>query len=334
MENSKKQSIQTKPFVNTVIEKFSFGKQSKQPLPDIKSVEEATKQNTLQKNHHSTPKEDTMGAVVMWTTDYDKFTTFESNREPDHYKAIAQSMKEKPLPKPILVTKHDDYPNKLVIIDGNNSFHARKMLGLPIPYLMMENATEEDMVRLNINLKPWHRIDYANLYAAQGMEAYQTYLDIVAETGFGHGAVQHLLELSFTNDASTQRPHGNRFKKGHFVIPNLEKSKSIIKYLYSVKEIEDENSVVPLRQNEYVYKTTAFIEAVIELFRHEEFDSEWLLAGLRKNPKALKKVNDKRVCLSYLLDVYRTIYKGRGKHPDGYFIIGPSNQTNIFYVKH
>ena len=94
---------------------------------------------------------DEVVSFVYETKDYNKFVTFRENRVPDHVGRIASNMIEYgAIQKPIVCTIHRDYPGKLVIVDGNNSFNARIQLRPPIPYIVQKEATPREMTALNL----------------------------------------------------------------------------------------------------------------------------------------------------------------------------------------
>lgn len=87
-------------------------------------------------------------AKVYETYDYDKFHIMEKgNRDIDHDKKIALSMKEDFLFSPILVNE------KMEIIDGQNRFFASKALGKPIYYIIKNGYGIREVRILNSNAK-------------------------------------------------------------------------------------------------------------------------------------------------------------------------------------
>ena len=121
-------------------------------------------------------------SYVYTTNDYNIFTTFKENREPDHVGRIVSNMMEfGAIQKPIICTIHKDYPGKIVIVDGNNSFNARMQLGLPIPYVVLENAGANEMKALNLVSKNWTNRNYIDLYACLGYPDYLIFQNLLKE---------------------------------------------------------------------------------------------------------------------------------------------------------
>ena len=105
---------------------------------------------------------------VYETYDYDAFKFLMRNREPDHYKQIAESIKKNGcMFSPIIINE------KYEIIDGQNTFLAKKMLNEPIQYVIYEGAGVKECITMNSNTKNWTTSNFITSYAKGGLKDYE-----------------------------------------------------------------------------------------------------------------------------------------------------------------
>lgn len=112
---------------------------------------------------------DKIAFAVYETYDYSKFKKMEGNR------AVVNRRKTKILKSiekvgyvnnPIIVNKNFE------IIDGQGRFEACKELGLPIQYVIDQDAGLEECIALNLGQTNWTPMDYVRSYAEQGLNSY------------------------------------------------------------------------------------------------------------------------------------------------------------------
>lgn len=231
--------------------------------------------------------DDRIVSYVYETHNYNMFTTFKENREPDHVGRIANNMIEYgAIQKPIVVTKHKDYPGKLVIVDGNNSFNARMQLNLPIPYIILNGATPREMTALNLVSKNWNNRNYIDFYASLGYPDYLIFQNMLKEYDFTCRSMEYILRLSTTNDQSIERSKSGHhsIQRGIFKCKDTFKSREIIDFLLKIKEIEGGISSV--------YKADKFVAAIVRLWRFPGFDPERALKKFQTNPSMIVKQAD------------------------------------------
>lgn len=113
---------------------------------------------------------------TMVTFDYDSFDFFDSNREPDHWWTIVNSIEKINLThyRPLLVIEKN---KRLFVTDGQNRLLACKHLGLPIYYQIakgndIKKNAEEAMILLNVGLRNWTSVNYLHSYIINGKEVY------------------------------------------------------------------------------------------------------------------------------------------------------------------
>lgn len=241
---------------------------------------------------------DKVVSYVYETKNYNMFTTFKENREPDHVGRIAGNMVEfGAIQKPIVVTKHKDYPGKLVIVDGNNSFNARMQLNLSIPYIILDNATPREMTALNLVSRNWNNRNYIDFYASQGFADYLIYQNMLNEYEFTCRSMEYILRLSTTCDGGVSRSSNHHaIQRGLFKCKDTVRSREIIKFLLKVKEIEGGRSSI--------YKADKFVAAIVRLFNYKPFDPERALKKMALNPAKIVKQADATGYLNMIEEIY------------------------------
>ena len=241
---------------------------------------------------------DSVVSYVYETRNYNQFTTFKENREPDHVGRIAGNMVEfGAIQKPIVVTKHKDYPGKLVIVDGNNSFNARMQLNLPIPYIILDNATPREMTALNLVSRNWNNRNYIDFYASQGFSDYLIYQNMLNEYDFTCRSMEYILRLATTSDGGVSRSSNHHaIQRGLFKCKDTVRSREIIKFLLKVKEIEGGRSSI--------YKADKFVAAIVRLFNYKPFDPERALKKMAIIPAKIVKQADATGYLSMMEEIY------------------------------
>lgn len=241
---------------------------------------------------------DNVVSSVYETRDYNKFVTFRENREPDHVGRIVSNMLEYGvIQKPIVCTIHKDYPGKLVIVDGNNSFNARIQLGQSIPYIVLHEATPREMTALNLVSKNWSNRNYIDLYASLGYPDYLIYQNMLKEYEFSCRSMEYILRLATTADNSNKHSSTHHsLQRGLFKCKDTKRSLTIINFLLRVKEIENGRSAV--------YKADCFVAAVVRLFNFSLFDPDRMLKKIDSFPFLLTKQADATGYINMLEQIY------------------------------
>lgn len=114
---------------------------------------------------------------IQSTKDYDQFKSILGNRNliPNHLADLTVSILENNMlaTQPIVVNE------KMEVIDGQHRLEVAKNNRLAIYYLILSNATIENVIKLNANNKTWSLRDYVNSYATLGNEDYQWLLEFM-----------------------------------------------------------------------------------------------------------------------------------------------------------
>lgn len=113
-------------------------------------------------------KEVTNSIPCYVTKDYGMFKHLVGNRGVDLQRVakIKKSIEERYVKSAITVNKNYE------VIDGQGRLAALKELGLPVYYVVDEEATLDDCVRMNINSTPWNASDYIYSGRDRGIEDY------------------------------------------------------------------------------------------------------------------------------------------------------------------
>ena len=90
--------------------------------------------------------------------------------------------------RPILVNEN------MEVIDGQHRLEALRKLGYPVYYQIGEGLGLKETIEMNAVQKHWNPLDYANSYAASGLESYQRYLQFHEQFGtLPHSTIIHYM---------------------------------------------------------------------------------------------------------------------------------------------
>lgn len=147
---------------------------------------------------------------IFKTHDYGKFTILHGNRalSPSHAAALAESMKEKYIPNPIICNE------RFQIIDGQHRFHAVQELELPLYYLVIPTLNLEDVQRLNSRTRNWVLNDYMDSHCDKGNINYIRYREFKDAFRFSHRPSLTLLKIS----GLAARPDEKLFREGKMMV--------------------------------------------------------------------------------------------------------------------
>lgn len=151
---------------------------------------------------------------VKTTTNYDQFKILNGNRDLDqrHINRLTRAVQLKPNSlqySPILVNK------RMEIIDGQHRFEVSKTLGLPIYYIISDDANMEDVIAMNTNAQNWNAYDFAKSYAAIGRPEYKLYLELKERFDVPHEALIGYMTNGEIKGAS------RAFKQGRLHVDDL-----------------------------------------------------------------------------------------------------------------
>ena len=145
------------------------------------------------------------------TKNYGQFKKTKGNRpiNPSHVDRIKKAIAVRDLKFPIFVTKN------MEIREGHHTFQARKELGLPIYYIVMESNDAYDMALLNSNRSQWSLEDYLNFYCTYQKKDYLILRSKIKEYNLPVVEAVSLFHNRVGLDINSQID----YKEGNFKIP-------------------------------------------------------------------------------------------------------------------
>lgn len=244
-------------------------------------------------------------ACVYKTTDYNSFKKLEGNRE------IVTSRKNKILnsidsvgyvvPSPIIVNKN------MEVIDGQGRLEACIERGLPIYFVISENAGINECMAMNIGQVNWNIRDYVHCYAEMNNENYMRLEE--AHKTYPQFTIAELFGV-FTNKIVNSGYPTKVIKNGDFVLDEemYRMSKSVFDYLLTVDDVLQE-----IPGSSRVKRT-----GVAWIIVNTECDRNRLRMKLQKMYPIIKPVVDTSpvLFLNQLSDIYN---KGLSKGKCQYF---------------
>jgi len=173
---------------------------------------------------------------IHGTYDYDMFKFYKSNRPPQHWPKIAQSIKKRDRThyKPILVGSNYH------IIDGQGRFTACKSLNLPIYYIIGHDLDEEDIILLNLGQENWTPYNFLNFYVDKRKPDYLAVFNVLNECdNLGLSNIIGSIWQSSKRDRSGKsRSSQEAFKSGYYHFPEeaVRKTKIVSKILRVIEK--------------------------------------------------------------------------------------------------
>lgn len=226
---------------------------------------------------------------VHTTTDYFLFKPIDGNRNKNllHINRLKKSMAQNYLFTVIIVNE------KYEIIDGQHRFDVIQELKLPLNYIICKGYGLNEVHILNANSKTWNSDDYLEGYCNLGYEDYLIYKEFKNKYQFGHNECMRLL---------TGHLHGSsvkEFHEGKLKINNYKEAKKYADLILLIKPYFSE------------YKRRSFINAMITLFKNDNFEFSEFLQKLKIQPTALNVCNDVEQYITLIEEIYN--YKRRIK---------------------
>jgi hypothetical protein len=190
---------------------------------------------------------------VLTTTKYDLFKTIKGNRplDPSHVQRLATSIEEENLLeyRPILVNAD------MEVIDGQNRLAAAKMLGIPIPYVVLDGGDYQEVARLNAHQKSWNLANYLEMYAAQGYPDY-----IKLEEFSKRNRLNPCLCILLCFDNNHRGTFLHDFKNGKFkYLIQDEVAEHYLRKLREINEFLLKKTINHLKLNKFINSKTYFV---------------------------------------------------------------------------
>jgi ParB/Sulfiredoxin domain len=232
------------------------------------------------------------------TTKYEIFKYLDRNRKlsKQHLKELQKSIEaDNRLPEnPIIVNE------KLEIIDGQHRLEVAKNLGLPIYYVVAQEAGMDTVIRLQIQ-KGWSAMDYIINWEKAGKVDYE-----ILHSFINYYRLPITLSVKLLGDmVKTKKSLGGGgdateiIRNGNFKVKSLKKSQEFA---------ERYKEVYNLIKRPFA-RSRPFILAIKELFECPEYEHERLLTKLKYYAG---KLTPEQSVNEYLRDIER-IYNLKAK---------------------
>lgn len=234
-----------------------------------------------------------MNNTIHESKDYSQFKVIAGNREvtDTHVKRLMASIGRRNLLPytPILVNE------KMEVIDGQHRLEAAKLLNLPVYYTMAEGAKIKDVQLLNAHQKQWTLEDYAQSYASQGVEDYQTLLSFYQNQDLPVSIAVWLLSKDKWGGG-----HMRDFKEGGFKITSLDEA----------YEVADRIKIFHEHTTPQVRRSRGFVRAMRVLHRNEAVDWDRMKDKLGIYARQIPAYQTAKDYLREIEDIYNFKSKG------------------------
>lgn len=218
-------------------------------------------------------------AQIYEESDYSVFKALPDNRDvlKKRVDKLIASMSEKYLLNPIMVNGH------MQIIDGQGRYEARKILGKPIHYFVVEDANVEDCRRMNKYNTKWMPIDFCKSFAKTGNPNYQRLLQVCKDAEI---PISRALRLSNhgTSDNKDSSYTMSPFEQGKLIFTEEDVNK-VLDVCAKANEIT-KALLTEIRRNE------AFYTAVKIMVDYEGYDHERMLKNCALNRSSYTQMSN------------------------------------------
>lgn len=240
---------------------------------------------------------------VFETTDYSVFSFIPGNRETNalHIERLKRSFLEKRLFSPIIVNE------KYQIIDGQHRFSVCKMLELPIIFIVAHGYGLKEVQMLNTNSSTWKMKDFLDGYCKLGYSEYLKMKQFMLDyPEFSIKPAEILLSNlgGGSNNQNTISVNGKEakvknFEQGRFKVFDLNLARANAEKILDFKPYYDG------------YNRAVFVNAMIGLFKNENYDHEVMLQKLKANPTVMKHCGNVSQYRELVEDIYN--FRNRNK---------------------
>ena len=257
-----------------------------------------------------------MTRLIYTTKNYDKFTFLPGNRPVEHWKEIADSMKElKTFSPPIVVKRNGD--GKLIILEGQNRFTALRYLGRAIDYIFPNIEIGLPEVRaMNKVQKKWNLGQYLHSFRETEKNPRGPY------HLFDWFKKKYSLSFQVCIDLLAKKPMQyksvDEFKNGKLVIKNFTQAVKEAEFLTSMKDYTR------------LHKRERFVRALYIAMRDPRFSTEQFTNQLQ-NPRCRSLLYERDSMVQYM-DCINDVFNYRVRDEDKVFFMAP-RKGNGAYIK-
>lgn len=207
---------------------------------------------------------DKITGYIYKTSDYDKFTLGENNREikPANVKAKKESIRKFGILNPIVVDMN------LEVREGNHRLVAMKELakeGVRLPlYYIVKTTGADEMIAMNNTNVSWTSKDYVEHYANRGYAEYQKIVDLAEEHETSILAICSILFATYCNGPKLQA----QFKEGKFGLTDVQ-LQDFEKFLMHCQELTP-----------YIKQNKSTKMALYAIYKHPRYNQKQMLTKL------------------------------------------------------
>lgn len=250
--------------------------------------------NTTERVMAHTVTQDDEVILAAATTDYDVFLFDPANRPVDRKRVdrLKAAIQRHNLLRsfPIVISTEN---SKWFVRDGQHRLTAARELGVPIYYTFNDEMTQQDVIDVGANTKPHSTQDRLHMYCVQGRPEY---LKLQAFCGrYPWILISVAINLCHYGDRATMG-----FDEGEYLCNDLEFAEEVIQ------------GVLQLARFFPFYKERVFVLAVAQLFEHEGYRHERMLAKLEFQQNKVVKCVD----IPGYMRIFNEIYNYKSKEND------------------
>ena len=198
--------------------------------------------------------------AVYETMDYNKFRKLDCNRDVTELRKnkLKASISVKEIICPIIVNK------KFEIVDGQGRYEAKRELGLPIYYVIDEDADIDDCRRMNTYNSCWTDIHYIESYAKAGNKNYIRLLETCDGTGLSISDA-----IRFCNKSKYIGHNGESIlRKGDLIFTKIDKEK-VLEILGKINDVKE--ALMFTGKLNGAFRTSIKVMAETKGYDHERF---------------------------------------------------------------
>lgn len=216
-------------------------------------------------NLNKTKKDGVVKKDISYSSNYNMFKFLDQNRETmdGHISHLMTSIKESGQVHPIVVNQNFE------IIDGQNRFKACKLLGIPVMYIISNDASIKDVILMNNTQVGWKMKDYMRCFSNPKHDNHKEYL---AVKGFMEEySLNYSIGLYLLSNGKGDEYGREAFKKGTYKIKNMKKAKQMADVLTKIKAFAPDLVII-----------MRFCMAYFKLSELDGFDIETSISQLKK----------------------------------------------------
>ena len=216
-------------------------------------------------NLNKTKKDGVVKKHISYSSNYNMFKFLDQNRETmdGHISHLMTSIKESGQVHPIVVNQNFE------IIDGQNRFKACKLLGIPVMYIISNDASIKDVILMNNTQVGWKMKDYMICFSNPKHDNHKEYL---AVKGFMEEySLNYSIGLYLLSNGKGDEYGREAFKKGTYKIKNMKKAKQMADVLTKIKAFAPDLVII-----------MRFCMAYFKLSELDGFDIETSISQLKK----------------------------------------------------